>query len=75
MLGVMTADKIRIGLLYQHCDVEIVKHLRAELTSRCPDAEISADVVVNDYEGCYSIPFHLFESGSKAHRTQNINEQ
>jgi len=51
MLGDMAAVKTRIGLLYQQDDSETCKRLSAELASRCPDVELSADVVVDDNIG------------------------
>ena len=44
----MTAVKTRVGLLYMQQDAEICKRLAAELTSRCPDVELSADIVVHN---------------------------
>jgi len=50
----MTAVKTRVGLLYQHSDTEECKRIKSELTSRCPDVDISADVVVDDNKGLLS---------------------
>jgi len=50
----MTAVKIRVGLLYEQSDAETCKRLRTELTKRCRDVDITADVFVDDIKGLLS---------------------
>ena len=53
----MTAVKTGVGLLYFQSSAEIYKQLKTELTNRCPDIEVQADVVVVENTGgfaCYS---------------------
>jgi len=51
MLFDMTGVKTRIGLLYEQSFAEKYKRVKTELTSRCPDVDISADVVVDNHKG------------------------
>jgi len=43
----MTTVKTRVGLLYESAFVELLKQIKAELTNRCSDVEILADVAVD----------------------------
>jgi len=47
----MTAVKTSVGLLYRQSDAEICKQLKTELTTRCSDIEIRADVAVENIRG------------------------
>ena len=46
-LTAMTSLKTGIGLLYTKYDAVICKELKAELTNKCPDIEVRADVAVD----------------------------
>lgn len=43
----MAAIKKAVGLLYQQCSAEICQQIKLELTNRCSDIEIRADVAVD----------------------------
>ena len=47
----MTAVKTGVGLLYKQSDTATCKLIRAELTNRCSDVEIRADVAVDKNGG------------------------
>jgi len=44
----MTAVKTGVGLLYNKSDADVVKQLKTELTNRCSDIEIRADIAIHN---------------------------
>ena len=47
----MTSVKTGVGLLYMKSDTVTCKELKTQLTNKCPDIEVRADVAV-DTRGC-----------------------
>jgi len=64
----MTSAKIGVGLLYTKWDAVICKELKAELTNKCTDIEVRADVAV-DTRGC------LFFKSNSVQSKGNFNIQ
>jgi len=64
----MTTVKTRVGLLYESAFVELLKQIKAELTNRCSDVEILADVAVDtDDNG-----LNAFFKGQKRSKVKEI---
>jgi len=50
LVGMTTVKRV-VGLLYKRSDAEACKVIKDEITRRCPDVEILADIVVDKNDG------------------------